>query len=51
MQTTNDNKINTVTPPPIMFPSITVIFGKLIGFLEKRGFASQLEKKLEEERT
>jgi len=46
MQTTNDNKINTVTPPPIMFPSITVIFGKLIGFLEKRGFASQLEKKV-----
>ena len=39
------NENNTISPIPL-FPNITMVFSKLLGFLDARGFASQLEKKV-----
>jgi hypothetical protein len=45
MEDTDENNVVAVTPVPL-FPNITNVFGKLLGFLENRGFASQLEKQV-----
>ena len=43
-----DNEINPnseISNVPL-FPNIKIVFGKLLGFLDAKGFASQLEKKV-----
>jgi hypothetical protein len=42
----NENNPNSEISNVPLFPNITLIFGKLLGFLDAKGFASQLEKKV-----
>ena len=46
MDEINENNSEVGISPIPLFKNITVIFGKLAGFLEARGFASQLEKQV-----
>ena len=46
MQSTNNNDTNPETKPTPLFSNITSVFGKLLGFLDNRGFSNQLEKKI-----
>ena len=46
MQSTNNNNSNNEIKPTPLFSNITTVFSRLLGFLDAKGFSSQLEKQV-----